>query len=451
MKIRPIFLITILVLFTTVCIKIASAAKLKAFKPPRTEEQMLVWLKERNYEVEKLDGDLYAISWEQELSDGEVEGVYGEDVCKVLIESINGKNTARFTYSLRLNITTNVIVSSDVKWINPSRQNSIYHFYYHIENLPSGKPVNTFYVYYPLSMITTTQQDGFVLQHFIPKIKDISNPSGPWGGWEQQSSQSGLWENSEEFSRLRPRPGHKRRIIWTTGEIGIIAAQSLSGFAIDIVDGRYRVGSRDQRTYLVLPGITPACIDVDRHSKKITPIFRVDGQIRDVSKYDNPTTDLVVIIEGDRINISSKKTVEEFLDQIRPRGNVIGPEVILKSADALKLIERLEEKLIVQCVSEGWLDKSAAKLLKQHLVAGHTALQDNQSAEARQAIQAFIDTLKQMEGTEPDDSNQEPPLTQEALTLLGTNAASLLRTIPVSVGLSTYGTSPIQRKLPHQK
>lgn len=91
-----------------------------------------------------------------------------------------------------------------------------------------------------------------------------------------------------------------------------------------------------------------------------------------------------------------------------------------------RLTDRLEEILITQCVSEGWLDKSAAKSLKQHLRTIRTAVQNNQRTEIRQAIETFKTALEEMASTESDDPDQEPSLTQEALMLLGANAAYLL-------------------------
>ena len=53
MKIRITPLIILFVLVIAACQRPAPVLEPKKFKVPRTEEQMLVWLKEQNCEVEK--------------------------------------------------------------------------------------------------------------------------------------------------------------------------------------------------------------------------------------------------------------------------------------------------------------------------------------------------------------------------------------------------------------
>ncbi|RKU16675.1 hypothetical protein C6501_05315 [Candidatus Poribacteria bacterium] len=69
-------------------------------------------------------------------------------------------------------------------------------------------------------------------------------------------------------------------------------------------------------------------------------------------------------------------------------------------------------------VPQGWLDEGAARQLKKHLASSQSALQKGQQHQAKQAIQKFANVLKKME--------INVNLTQEAATLLGTNAAYLL-------------------------
>ena len=447
MKIRQTFLITFLVvLVITAYVNTALAAKRTAFKPPRTEDQMRDWLTENNYEVKKQDKGLYAISWKQELPNGKVEDVAGEDVCKVLIESTGGKNTAHFTFFLNLHVNIDVIVASRTsrtaetiipKWADVNRYNpkQMYRYHYDIENLStSQKPVHNFQIYY-----STFQKEW---EPWLAGI-DIQKPSG-------------LWEGSKQLSL---REGKLDSVKWESKDLGILMGESLYGFAFELplkdslgalteieIDGKPQTAWQiidTRRPFQCLPGIITARVDVARNREKFSPTLKVDDETinRVETEEVTPagllamiTATIIVQIDGQTSEVTSEERIEKILFQLRPRGEVIGPEIIPPEGwegwNALKLTQRLKT-LTSQCVAEGWLDKSAAESLKQHLadiqIALQKAGQSIQNKQAIQAIQAFTDTLKQMEKEiKPSNPSQEPPLTQESMTLLKTNAEYLL-------------------------
>ena len=419
---------------------ITKATDRQAFKSPLAEAQMLDWLKEQEYKVEKLDTDFYAISWKQRLPDGHIEDVHGTDVCKVLIESVNGGNTAHFTFSLRLNVDTDVVISSEVEWIKQSRLFSErYRYHYHIESLStSGSPVDTFQVdcLRHWARYAFSEKERVVIQHGpqrypykgAPILVEITDPSGLWTSWEKSSRvMSGL-----------------KSVVWTKEGVGIIAGESQSGFAFDSIyspdqpelSELYSEVYPDQpdleleyeELYVSLPSIIEARVDVERKSSRIKPTVKVDGQ---VTNYEVNNLldlfDITVKINGETIDVRSEEKVEELLFQIRPQGKVVGPEAISKELDILKLTRRLKT-LTSQSAAEGWLDRSTAKQLKQDLTDIQAALRNDRLIQAREGIQEFhYELMKMQKGIKSGELSHDPPLTQEAATLLGTNAVYLLR------------------------
>lgn len=128
--------------------------------------------------------------------------------------------------------------------------------------------------------------------------------------------------------------------------------------------------------------------------------------------------------------------------QYAPRGLVVGPVAIPVGTSPLELTRRLEN-LTSQSVTLGWLDASAAVPLQQHLTNTITAFEKNQHSQAKQEIQRFVEALNALEkqsqtvskrigktgtpSTEGEKWNPaEPPIVEEAFTLLKTNAAYLL-------------------------
>ena len=124
--------------------------------------------------------------------------------------------------------------------------------------------------------------------------------------------------------------------------------------------------------------------------------------------------------------------------QYAPRGLVVGPVAIPVETSPLELTRRLES-LTAQSIALGWVDASAAAPLQQHLTNTMTAFGKNQHSQAKLEIQRFVKTLNALEkqsqmavssgspSTEAGKQNPaEPPIIEEALTLLKTNAAYLL-------------------------
>ena len=124
-----------------------------------------------------------------------------------------------------------------------------------------------------------------------------------------------------------------------------------------------------------------------------------------------------------------------------PRGLVVGPVAIPVETSVLELTRRLES-LTSHSIELRWLDASTAALLQQHLTDTIIAFGKNQQSQARREIQAFITTLDALEkqraasdqtdkmtspsaGAEKQNS-AEPPIIEEAFTLLKTNAEYLL-------------------------
>lgn len=424
MKFRLTLLPAFLMLGISLSINEATAANRQAFKPPLTEEHMLAWLKEHEFEVEKLDTDFYCISWKQQLPDGQLEAVYDSSGCKVLIESINGKNTAHFSFPLRLNVNIDVAISSEVEWIKQlGAPLEKYRYHYHIKNLStSGRPVHTFLVDCPRRWggykdgISTTEHPSYPYEGGVPNLREITNPSELWSDWERPS---------RTVTSLKS-------VVWENKGIGIIAGKSQYGFAFDSVDPvQYTPILKDVKDelkalYQSLPGIITARVDVDRSSRLIEPTVQVNGQVTNPESlpgYENGLLNVLhastVQIDGKSVDLSDERTVEELLFQIRPQGKVVGPEAISKKLGILKLTQRLKT-LTSQSAAEGWLDESAARQLNQHLAA---ALQDGRQMQVEEAVAKFKYELEQMQ-KEINLSN--PSLTQEAATLLGTNAAYLL-------------------------
>ena len=427
MKFRLTLLLAFFMLSISLSMNEATAAERQAFTPPLTEEHMLAWLKEQGYEVEKSDTNFYAISWQQELPDGQLEAVYYDNSgCKVLIESVNGKNTAHFTFSVRLNVDIDVVVSSEVErvkyWSSPEKEQ--YHYY--IKNLAtSGRPVHTFIVDCPRrwggykdGISSSTEHPSYPYKGGVPNLREITNPSELWSNWERPS---------RTVTSLKS-------VVWENKGVGIIAGKSQYGFAFDSVDPIWYtpvltedVKDKLKGLYQSLPGIITARVDVDRSSSPLEPTVHVNGQVTNPENLPGYKNTLLfsllhgsaVQIDGKTVDLNSERTVEKILFQICPQGKVVGPEAISKKLGILKLTQRLKT-LTSQSAAEGWLDESAARQLNQHLVA---ALQDGRQIQVEEAVAKFRYELEQMQ-KEINLSN--PPLTQEAATLLGTNAAYLL-------------------------
>ena len=194
---------------------------------------------------------------------------------------------------------------------------------------------------------------------------------------------SELWTYSEQFSE------DEMQMIWIP-LLGVAISRNLP--VLSYKEFMFQCQS--------VPGITTA--RVKRHQR------------------ENAASDINLKKNKMAISLSGEEIVPDLI------GKVIGPEKIPAEWGALKLTQRLES-LTSECIKLGWLDESAAKPLKQHLTDGKTALQNNQQTQAKQAIQAFADALKQMEKEiKTNNPSQEPLLTQEAATLLGTNTVYLL-------------------------
>ena len=395
MKIRQILLTVFLVIVIAAYANSEPNSKQglfqKIFIPPYTETQMLDWLKEQGYKVEKLDNDLYTISWKHQLPDGKLDDVYGKDVCNVLIESVNSKNTAHFTYTLRLKNDINVVVSSEVEWIENS---SSFRFYYSIEGLStSNRPVNRFQIDLNDSV----------------RARNITNPSE-------------LWED-RIVRNLNSERGDVRSIVWRKKGIGIIRGESQHGFAFD--------GDTSDSSENIMPGIFTARVDINRYSPRLYPTIQVNGQVANRESLPGHDPEIIpsefvhvitVKIDGKSFWVESDEKVQEILLRIRPQGKVVGPDV-LSGGSVLSYIQRLR-MLTSQCAAEGWLDKNGVRLLNQHL---STALQNvDLMAQVEEGIGKFLDELEQMQ---TGRIGSKPSLTQEAATLLRTNADYILKLI----------------------
>lgn len=449
MKIRITPLIILLVLVAAACQRSAPVLEPKTFKVPRAEEQMLVWLKEQNCEIEKLSENRYSISWKEELPDGQITRItYGEeDVCKILIESktskvdnqdtsrklnqihfpndsnnLSSKNTVHFIFPLSLGINTDVIVSSKVELVQllmPQKMGRraksyypmpIHRYTYQIGNLQiSQDPVNTFQIYYSDNIVTHWRD-------LTIRIGDLFDPENPQHlNIIDVNSPSNLWETSEV---VNTGIEDFKSTMWKSKNIGILPNESQHGFSVQLFS---------VQNSLSVPDIVLAGINIDsRKDEKSDLVVKVNGkEIRNSTEARNSGISTAVRLWGSssvsinrrHVDISGIEMVMKILLQCRPQGKVIGPGIIPADWGVSELTQRLNT-LTSQSVEEGWLDESAAKQLKKYLANSQSALQKGQQSQAKQAIQKFADALKEME----IDVN----LTQEASTLLGTNAAYLL-------------------------
>lgn len=437
MKIRKTLLIAFLLLIIAMCVNTASGAKLKVFKPHLTEKQMLDWLKEHNYKIERPPGKkLYSISWKKELPDGQITKIYeGRNYGDVLIESTDEKNTAYFTLSLSLGVNIDVIVSSECKLIRAAgegEEEKIIHpqvylpvsrYDYRIKNLQaSDKLVTDFQVYFSRDLIT--RWGDIDIDHTLairlenPTIQ-ISQLIGYTDGPFYLSSElekRGLRVGSPTINStfiLNTR-GYKS-VRWSK-DVEIFPRESPVGFELQ---------------FRSIPGIITARVGVDRLKRgKSSLTVKKDGKTINIDDFKGSGIrggyNHLVEIESQEIEVGSDEMVEEILLQSQPQGKVVGPETIPADWNAVKLIQRLES-LTSQCMVEGWLDKNAGEELKQLLVDSQVLLQKDQQTEAKQGLEKFITALKHMaERAETSTSTQEPPLTQEAVTLLMINAEYLL-------------------------
>ena len=257
-----------------------------------------------------------------------------------------------------------VIVSSKVELVKTDQATT------------SSKSMPTFRYYYSFEKTPTNPVLSIFCYAFEVSINNISRSD------ISEISNSELWTHSEQSS------DDEVQVVWEP-LIGMAISRNLP--VISYKEFTFQCPS--------VPGITTA--RVRRH----------EGE--DDATNTDKKNKMAIPLSG-----------EEIVPDLT--GKVIGPEAIPADWDTLKLTQRLES-LTSECIKLGWLDESAAKPLKQHLTDSQTALQKNQQSQAKQAIQAFADTLKRMEKeTKPSNPSQEPLLTQEAATLLGTNAAYLL-------------------------
>lgn len=436
MKIRITSLIILFVLVVAACQRPAPVLEPKKFKVPRNEEQMLVWLKEQNCEVEKLSENRYSISWKEELPDGRISGItYGGDVYKVLIESKSSKtdnqdtrrgfkidfspkkNTAHFTFLLRLGINTDVIVSSNVELVQSDPLKDyrflsdplmpMYRYNYQIHNLQTSRdPVNAFQIYYSSDIVTALRDFGVwgdQLDSEYPRDLNVWDVNSP----------SNLWETSQVTDT-----GIKdlKSTLWRSKDIGILPDASQHGFSVQ---------------FLSVPDIVLAGIDIDRRKgEKSDLIVKIDEKVinnstdaRDagISVGTNLSwapSSVSLNRPFNFVDMNGIEMVMKILLQSRPQGKVIGPGIIPADWDVSELTQRLKT-LTSQSVAEGWLDQGSARQLKQYLADSQIAFPEDRD-KAKKEIQKFAEALKEME--------INVNLTQEAATLLGTNAAYLLTT-----------------------
>ena len=418
MKIRITPLIILFVLVGAACQRSSPVLEPKKFKVPRNEEQMLVWLKEQNCEVEKLSENRYSISWKEELPDGQITALmYGKNICKVLIKSTsdknkNSKNTAYFTFLLSLGTNIDAIVSSNVELVqsypqliklNPDLM-PMYRYNYQIQSLQTSQnPVNVFEVFYSRNIPTHPRDPESLVKYPV---------NTPRPSWMEVENPSNLWENSTEslLKAFKLSVRDFKSTIWFAKNLGILPGESQQGFAIQLRS---------------IPGIILAGVDIDNRKREGSePIIKIDEKslsktdVRRLSRFSGSFQlgYSYLSVNGRNVDISGTEMVGKILLQNLPQGKIIGPEIIPADWDVSKLTQRLET-LTSQSVAEGWLDQGAARQLKQYLTDSQTAFPEDRD-KAKREIQKFAEALKEME--------INVNLTQEAATLLGTNAAYLL-------------------------
>ena len=405
MKIRMTSLIILLVLLVASCQRPAPVLKPKTFKLPRTEEQMLGWLKERSCEVEKIGENRYSISWKEKLPDGQITRITegSGEICDVLIESTNGKNIVYFTFSLSLGVSIDVIALSECELfkaagarqaeeaIHPQIYLPMSRYKYYVKNLQtSDKPITGFQVYFSRDLITRlgdidVDHSSEELLSFI-RSERSENLTKQIIGYASGQFLTGITGSRSGEFVLKAREYKSFR--WSGKDLDI----SRVDFPV-----RFRLQFRS------IPGIITARVDVDGLSRKSSLVLKKDGKtfkMDDAKEFvtqkviyiddanedsiNSFSNDILVTIEGQDINVSSAEMVEEILLQSCPQGKVIGPEAIPADWGVSELAQRLNT-LTSQSVEEGWLDESAARQLKKHLANSQSALQKGQQRQAKQA------------------------------------------------------------------
>ena len=349
-----LLLICLLLTSKGVFVSIAVAANRKIFKPPLTEEQMLDWLKEKNYDAEMLPDGRYRIYYLDSDPKGEIT-----------------QNGFRFTvltfdWGPRGDIA-DVLVSSSVEFVESTGSSSA------TNRLP------TFRYHYHIKSIETSQQPVTSLR--------VNTPDLP-RNWQRDISNPREWDNMGQPYKKRGYNG----VAW--------------------------LHSGNNRSYGLPPGTFQDGFTFQCQSVPSITMAQVWAVGRDMNGMEGVTT------------LNDPQTA--------PRGPVIGPTAISLRTSPLELTRRLET-LTSQSVELGWVDASAATPLQQHLTNTMTVLGKNQHSQAKLEIQRFVEALNALEkqsqtavspgapSTEVEKQNlTEPPIIEEALTLLKTNAAYLL-------------------------
>ncbi|MCG9127747.1 hypothetical protein JT359_09130 [Candidatus Poribacteria bacterium] len=342
---------------------ISVAANRIVFKPPLTEKQMLEWLKEKNYDAETLPDGRYRIYYLEPDPKGKIIK--------------NGSHFTVFTFDWgpRGDIA-NVMISSSVELVKMSSTSST-------NKLP------TFRYRYHIKSLKTSQQPVSSLR--------VNTPDLP-RSWHRNILNPPEWHNMGQSHKKRGYNG----IAWLhsgkTGSYGLPPGTSQDGFALQCQS---------------VPGITVAHVWTTGRDMN-----GVDG----VNTLHDPQT--------------------------APRGPVVGPVSIPSKTSPLELTHRLET-LTIQSIELGWLDEIAAVPLQQHIANIRTAFEKNAGlqSQAKRTIQEFIAVLNALEkqsklnfkqtGTMLSPSGSpsaeiqiqmglEPPIIEEAITLLKTNAEYLL-------------------------
>ena len=275
--------------------------------------------------------------------------------------------------------------------------------------------MNTFQIYYSENIVTHWRDISII-------IGDLFNPENPQRlKIRDVNSPSNLWETSEVG-----KTGIKdfKSTMWKSKDLGILPNESQHGFSVQLLnvpDSVHLSSVPDS-----VPDIVLAGIDIDsRKGEESDLIVKINGkEIRNSTEAQNSDISTEfrfwgsssISINRRDVDISGTEMVMKILIQSRPQGKVIGPGIISADWGVPELTQRLEI-LTSQSVAEGWLDQDAAKQLKQYLADSRIAFPEDRD-KAKEEIQKFAEVLKEME--------INVKLTQEAATLLGTNAVYLL-------------------------
>lgn len=185
-----LLLICLLLMGIEVFVSPVIAANQKVFKPPLTEEQMLDWLKEENYDAEVLPAGRYRIYYLDSHPKGEIT-----------------QNGSRFTvltfdWGPRGDIA-DVVVSSSVELVK------------RIDSRSSANRLPTFRYHYHIRSLETSRQPVSSFRVNTPDLprnwhRDISNPP-EWGNMGQPYKKRGYngiaWLHSGETGSYGLLPG----------------------------------------------------------------------------------------------------------------------------------------------------------------------------------------------------------------------------------------------------